>query len=420
MGNLSGILNLFCACVIAVMFVAVTTFEGADKLAPTRTFRVQLILTFTMLVTDGVATLFFMDVPVVLRLLEALSFLSFYALYAAFAHYIVFVTDAHDRRTLTIRRVCVYACVLLGVIWTANSFVPFIYDVTQQAYVSTGAHLASTAANAVVLGLEVAILFLNMRKVDVQDVIAITLALLLPLTANLFTSIQPGMSVRYAGITLAMLINYVRVMLNAERRLAERNRTVEEYRVRSLLERMKPHYIYNVLASIYYLCDDDPKVAQKAVTIFSNYLRGVLEMMDKESLIPFEQELKTIKNYVDLEKMRFGDKFTFRYSIETTDFELPPFTVQPLVENAVKHGMKRSDGGGEILLETYEVPDGCYVNVYNNCTKEDASKRVGSGFGTKYIRDMLAVTGAGTLTVTSDTRGWTTASIFIKKDDKKE
>ncbi len=130
---------------------------------------------------------------------------------------------------------------------------------------------------------------------------------------------------------------------------------VSEAKTQIMLSQIQPHFVYNTLNSICYLCGKNPEAAQSALSDFSDYLRENLNFSGKAELIPFERELAHINKYLSLEKMRFEDELNVEMDIECTTFRIPALSVQPLVENAVKHGVCHRDGGGTIRLETKET-----------------------------------------------------------------
>jgi LytS/YehU family sensor histidine kinase len=168
------------------------------------------------------------------------------------------------------------------------------------------------------------------------------------------------------------------------------------------------------LSSIYYLCESDPAAAQRATGRFSDYLRLALENMEGKSLIPFERELATVQNYLSLETMRFGDRIRVHYDIASRKFLLPPFTLQPLVENSVKHGAGQTDKCADIFIQTREDALGYTVTVRDTCGGFDTSA-VEQGSGTKYISEILSLTVNGTLNVESEQGVGTVSTVFIPK-----
>ena len=118
--------------------------------------------------------------------------------------------------------------------------------------------------------------------------------------------------------------------------------------------------------------------------------------------------------------MRFGDHIRVRYQIETDEFLLPPFAVQPLVENSVKHGVEQSENGGEIVIATYDRPDRYVVVVQDSFEGFDQDQaESGEGSGTKYVREILSMTVGGALQIKSRPGTGTVSMITVPKKNEK-
>lgn len=141
---------------------------------------------------------------------------------------------------------------------------------------------------------------------------------------------------------------------------------LEQSRIMVMLSQIQPHFLYNSLTSVMDLCDTNPKQAKSAIADFADYLRGNLDSLKTENLILFRTELEHIKKYLRLEKLRFQDELEIVYDIQTQDFMLPALSVQPLIENAVKHGVGQKIGGGTVSIHTYETE-----NDYIICISDD-------------------------------------------------
>ena len=143
--------------------------------------------------------------------------------------------------------------------------------------------------------------------------------------------------------------------------LIENEAELARSKVQLLAEQISPHYIYNSLQSISGLCTTDPAKAQKAIEVFSEYLRGNLESLTQEELIPFTRELEHTQAYLELEQLSGLRRFVVEYDLKVTDFMLPPLVLQPIVENAVKHGAavavngaNGEEGAVQITITTFE------------------------------------------------------------------
>ena len=138
---------------------------------------------------------------------------------------------------------------------------------------------------------------------------------------------------------------------------------LEQSRMVVMLSQIQPHFLYNSLTSVMDLCDRDPKQAKAAIADFADYLRGNLSSLKTDNLISFRTELEHIEKYLRLEKLRFQDELEVVYDIQTHDFMLPALSVQPLIENAVKHGVGQKIGGGTVKIHTYETENDYIIRI---------------------------------------------------------
>ena len=159
--------------------------------------------------------------------------------------------------------------------------------------------------------------------------------------------------------------------------------------------------------------------AKSMVNFFAEYLRNNLSSLEESGLISFETELSHIKTYLEIEKIRFEDTLEIEYDIKCDDFSLPVLTVQPIVENAVKHGTSKKRGGGKIVISTYEEKDFYIIKVVDtgcgfdpSMPKDDGKRHV----GIDNVRQRLSNMCDGTLTIESEIGVGTLATIRIPKN----
>lgn len=153
---------------------------------------------------------------------------------------------------------------------------------------------------------------------------------------------------------------------NIEKELAQKELALSESNNSLVLSQIQPHFLYNALTSIYRLCDVKPEAAKEAVSNFSKYLRGNLDSIKQTKMISFADELHHLEAYLSLEKIRYDDDLDIKYDIKDTEFFIPPLTVQPLVENAVNHGISDMPHGGCVTISTEEMPDRYEIRVREN------------------------------------------------------
>lgn len=225
----------------------------------------------------------------------------------------------------------------------------------------------------------------------------------------------------YLASTLALvaIFNFFHEALEDE--YIKKEKELLESRIALMVSQIQPHFLYNSLNSIYHLCDMDAKLAQEATGNFSEYLQHVLGSLKRTTPIMFEQELKNVQAYLELEKLRFDD-VKIVYDIRATNFFVPALSVQPLVENAVKHGLCAKEEGGTLLLATREKED-CFeiivqddgVGFAKNKLKDDG----GSHLGVQNVKQRLEAMVGGSLTITSALGVGTTAIISLPKEKER-
>lgn len=182
-----------------------------------------------------------------------------------------------------------------------------------------------------------------------------------------------------------------------------------------LMAQIQPHFINNSLLAIQARCMDYPEIYD-SIRNFSRYLRSNFDNIGNTHSITFEQELKNIKAYLALEKMNFGDRLTVEYDIDNEDFMLPALSVEPLVENAVRHGVAARENGGVVQIIQRDEESGIIIEVRDigqgklNLTEKQEKRR---GIGVANVRARLAVNNKGVLELIPEDNGYC-ARIILK------
>lgn len=175
-----------------------------------------------------------------------------------------------------------------------------------------------------------------------------------------------------------------------------------EQRARLLLSQIRPHFLYNTLATIQSLCRIEPERAADVTGKFSTYLRQNLEAMGETQLIPFAKELEHTRAYAGIEEIRFPN-LRVEYDTPDTEFLLPPLTVQPLVENAIRHGVRERKQG--LVTVSARLGEGCHeIVIRDNGKGFDAGiidRADGSHIGVRNVRERLERLCNGTMTIES-------------------
>ena len=194
----------------------------------------------------------------------------------------------------------------------------------------------------------------------------------------------------------------------------------ENVRLRTdiMLSQIQPHFLYNCLSVIQEVCHTDPEEAGRAIGQFALFLRHNMDSLANDEMISFEKELKHTERYLELQKLRFGEDLRVEYDLEKMDFWLPPLTLQPLVENAVTHGIREKESGrGTVSIQTRE-----FGNRYEVTVKDDGPGISSNGglershVGLANVKSRLNTVCSAELTLVSEPGEGTTAIIILPKE----
>ena len=319
-------------------------------------------------------------------------------------------------------------------------FVLFLDSVLMMAPVFSDVKFYDTllvwvAMQSVICIVMIVLIALRFVKGDKNEKI-ISFFTMLPMISFIFDVVGTGLGLWQGGFaseatfilifvfSLIVLLKVVPQNLNAAIRARELetekmilNAKLTESRIATMISQIQPHFIYNTLGTIEQLCITEPKEASKLVRNFSLYLRGNFSELDNAKPIRFSQEMNHVKHYTDIEQVRFPD-MTIQYDLRSVEFLLPALSVQPLVENAIKHGLMGLEEGGIVMISAYETENSYVVEVtddgvgFDMNAGYDETKHV----GIKNIRGRIEAMCGGTLSIESEVGKGTKATIRIPKE----
>ena len=195
-------------------------------------------------------------------------------------------------------------------------------------------------------------------------------------------------------------------------RSAEMRRLVTQAELRALESQIQPHFLFNVLNTLYGLIPRDAQSARATVLNLSDLLRYHLKQ--DRTYIALEEELRTVEAYLAIEKLRLGDRLSIRLEVdaEVRSVQIPVLSLEPLVENAVKHAVAARAEGGEVVVKADRLPNGAGVRVRVEDNGPGFAKqdevRPGSGVGLANVRRRLELCygpDAGRLSIVTSARG---------------
>lgn len=181
------------------------------------------------------------------------------------------------------------------------------------------------------------------------------------------------------SLAVFLLLLSMTAVVEQKKALAKKEQEIYDMQVRILTAQISQHFIYNTLTTIKHLCKKDASLAAETVDEFSRYLRGNFDSLTGDKTIWFSKELDHVKNFLAIEQKRFGKRIHVIYDIREEAFMLPVLTLQPIVENAVKHGITPKEQGGTIRISTGKNDSEYWIRVEDDgvgyCTKGKAKDK---------------------------------------------
>ena len=196
----------------------------------------------------------------------------------------------------------------------------------------------------------------------------------------------------------------------------ELEKELTQERVAIMLSQIQPHFLYNALNTIGYLCGDENDLARQTIDRFAKYLRGNMDSLSQKTPIAFERELEHLDNYLYIERLRFGERLQIVYDFAVRDFTLPALTIQPLVENAIRYGVTQRKEGGVVTLSTRREGDNVILRILDNGVGFDPYQTQYDGrshVGIVNTSDRLNAMCGGTLKVKSEPGKGTEITMII-------
>ena len=226
-----------------------------------------------------------------------------------------------------------------------------------------------------------------------------------------------GVSLTYVSIVVSILMIYTSIYI-------EKQRVIDSQKSSLMLSQINPHFVYNTLTTIAAMCDLNPKLAKNLTIDFSRYLRQNLDTLTSEAPIPFEKELEHVECYLKIEKARFRENLNVIYAVQCKDFCIPPLTVQPIVENAVKHGITKKAAGGTLKISTYATEKHYVVEIIDDGVgfdTDELAKRRDGHVGLENVESRVKRMCRGSVSIKSTKNVGTRVTIEIpRKKGKKQ
>lgn len=216
-------------------------------------------------------------------------------------------------------------------------------------------------------------------------------------------------------------VKLIQKVEHQEKAIIQHELELADSRAAIMLSQIQPHFLYNSLLAIQDLCERDAALAEKTIGDFSAYLRGNLNSLTNKHPVPIEKEQEHVRSYLLLEQIRFEERLQVEFDIQAGGFLIPALSLQPIVENAIKHGVTKREEGGKVVIRIQEDADCFFIIVEDNGVGFDISKLKDDGqthIGIQNVRHRLKSICGGTLVIQSTIGIGTTATISIPKGGK--
>ncbi len=266
------------------------------------------------------------------------------------------------------------------------------------------------------------VLVIKRNKLTNKQIWAFSIYLILPTICMILQMVFYGLLFIILGTSIAAIFLFIYILLEQTENYYKRETENALLKIDILLAQIQPHFLYNTLTTIKYICRNDPEVAEKAIGKFTMYLRHNMDSINMDRPILFMEELKHVKTYVELQQLRFGEELNIQYDLECTDFKIPTLTLQPLVENAVSYGIRKSASGrGKIIVSTKEYTNRIEVIVKDDGPGFDISKvyerEDRTHMGLKNVKERIKLVVGGKCVIDSKIGQGTTVTIILPKEE---
>ena len=273
-------------------------------------------------------------------------------------------------------------------------------------------------------GLVVLLVYESLQKSRQKKAISCCILMLnagLILLAAVWDSLQ-GESGPISSLTVVMVSSclFYYLWLHMQSAYAHEQALEAEQRIQIMMTQIQPHFLFNTLSTIQALCRIDPEKAFETTEKFGTYLRMNIDSLGQASLIPFQKELEHTKIYADIEMIRFP-YIHISYDIQEDNFELPALSVQPIVENAIRHGV-RGRYNGTVKVVTRADENEIIIAVTDNgkgFNPDEADTADGTHIGLRNVRERIEMLCGGTLSIESSEGSGCTVNIRLPRRKEK-
>ncbi len=258
--------------------------------------------------------------------------------------------------------------VIIGIVWVLVFGIllkyGYVFYVDSGYYVRSDYWLYSVLYPLIIMVFDCVVILFNKSESKVR--VSFALFCFVPTLGVILSYYTIGFSSISLLIIISTLFFYINIYVDKSKELYANTLELQEGQVQLMISQIQPHFLYNCITSCIALCRIDPSKAAVMMSNFGKYLRVNLDVFKQKKPITFAEELDHIKVYLELETVRFEDKLSVEYEIKCTDFYVPVLSIQPIVENAVKHGISAFQDGGLLKISSFDDENNYYISIVDN------------------------------------------------------
>lgn len=408
-------LRLYSAFILYILFSA--SFMKQDRRRSDNALLLILLAAACLMLCGAFYYAFILwNIPRGYKAANFLNTILFYAVITGFTVYLdLYISERSDEgntRFFSGYIVAASVCGAAGFLFWALA--PWFTQLGETGMITnTALYWAGQMPGLLIVATDIVLIIRSRKRLSGGRAAALLSLAVLPVAGIILELVLSLKELRYCGITLSLILVYTLVHTNLVDRITEQ---LNRNRIELMESQIRPHFLFNCLNSIYYLCGKDADKADEALTQFADYLSCNVDAINHSRLVPFAQELEHIRHYLALEKLRFGEELEVQWDIREENFRIPLLSVQPIVENAVKHGLFKKRDGGVIRIESLKINNHYRIRVDDDGVGFDPERYREDGrphVGIDNVRRRLETESGATLTIRSRVGYGTTAEILI-------
>lgn len=407
--------------IILIGLIISAIMPGIEKLS--RKFFVSLFTNLLFLITVTFIETFLFQNPKMLLENKIVIFLQYFFIslpLPIFTAYFLKFCGENLRKNLIFRAV-IGIWIIYFILLVINQFTGIFYYLTAE---NVGDIFRRGELHAILFLPMILIIFFNLacvirfRKKFPRKYFVAFLIFLIPLamTFSIYAFFYFEIML-FFGVVISTLAMFGIILYDQIEKYFEQQREISKQQANILILQMRPHFIYNAMMSIYYLCAKNPEKAQEVTLDFTTYLRKNFTAIASAEKILFSEELEHTRAYLAIEQVQFEENLLVEYDTPHKNFKIPPLTLQPIVENSVKHGMDPENFPLRIKIQTRKNKFGSEIIVEDDGVDFLPEEIFKENSALANIRQRLKIMCGGNLEIKAREGGGVVVKIFVPLEE---